>query len=78
MPPIRSQSSRNRTEQEGRVLLAIQAIKNKEISSIAHAARTFEVPRSTLRGRLSGCIERANSRANSHKLTEIKEESLQK
>jgi hypothetical protein len=78
MPPIRSQSPRNRTEQEGRILLAIQAIKNKEISSVAHAARTFEVPRLTLRDRVSGCIERATIRANSHKLTEIEEETLQK
>jgi hypothetical protein len=30
MPPIRTQSSQNRTEQEGRILLAIQAIKNKK------------------------------------------------
>ena len=45
MPPIRTQSSRNRTEQEGRILLAIQAIKNQEISSISLAARTFKVPR---------------------------------
>jgi hypothetical protein len=78
MPPIRSQSPRNRTEQEGRILLAIQAIKNKEISSVAHAARTFEVPRLTLRDRLSSYIERATIRANSYKLTEIEEETLQK
>jgi hypothetical protein len=78
MPPIRTQSSRNRTEQEGRILLAIQAIKKQEISSISLAARTFEVPRSTLRDRLSGHAERSTIRANSHKLTEIEEESLQK
>ena len=78
MPPIRSQSSSNLAEQEGRVLLAIQAFKNKEISSLALAARTFKVPRSTLRRRLSGIQDRANSRANSSKLTAIKEESLEK
>lgn len=33
MPPNRSRSSRNSTEQEGRVLLAIQAIKTEEIRS---------------------------------------------
>ena len=78
MPPIRTQSSQNRTEQEGRILLAIQAIKKQEISSIALAARTFEVPRSTLRDRLTGCTERATSRANSHKLDELEEQSLRK
>ncbi len=30
MPPIRSQSSRDSIEQEGRILLAIQAIKNQD------------------------------------------------
>ena len=40
--------------------------------------RTFDVPRSTLRRRLSGVQERAISRANLHKLSEIEEESLQK
>jgi hypothetical protein len=52
------------------------AIKKQEISSIFLAARAFEVPRSTLRNRLSSCIERAVSRANPYKLTEIEEECL--
>ena len=78
MPPLRSQSSSNLTEQEGRVLLAIQAFKNGEIRSISRAARTFAVPRTTLRRRIDGIQQRAISRANSSKLTEIEEESLQK
>ena len=41
MPPIRTQSSRNLVEQEGRILLAIQAIKKQEITSIREAARLF-------------------------------------
>ncbi|KAJ5336427.1 uncharacterized protein N7506_004449 [Penicillium brevicompactum] len=65
-------------EQEGRILLAIQAIKKQEIATIALAARTFNVPRSTLRDRLSGRTERTTTRANSTKLTEIEEESLRK
>lgn len=39
MPLIRSQSSRNSIEQEGRILLAIQAIKNQEIFLICKALR---------------------------------------
>jgi len=78
MPPIRTQSSQNRTEQEGRILLAIQAIKNQEISSIRGAARCFDVPESTLRTRLNGVQNRALSRANCLKLTETEEESLRK
>jgi hypothetical protein len=78
MSPIRSQSSRNSVEQEGRILLAIQAIKNQEISSIRETARQFNVPRSTLQDRLHGHQNRAIVRANSHKLTEVEEETLQK
>jgi hypothetical protein len=48
MPPIRSQSSSNLAKQEGRILLAIQAFKNKEIATIREVARRFEVPRLTL------------------------------
>jgi hypothetical protein len=65
-------------EQEGRILLAIQAFKNQEISSIREAARHYTIPRSTLQDRLKGHQSRAISRANSHKLTEIEEESLEK
>ena len=78
MPPIHPQSSKNSIEQEGRILLAIKAFKNQEINNITLAARTFDVPRSTLRRRLNGIQDRAISRANSHKLSEIEEESLQK
>jgi hypothetical protein len=78
MAPKRPQSSRNLTEQEGRILLAIQAINNEEISAIRDAARCFNVSEPTLRRRLRGIQSRANSRANSHKLTEIEEETLRK
>ncbi|KAJ5281107.1 hypothetical protein N7478_006479 [Penicillium angulare] len=78
MPPIRLQTSRNSIEQEGRILLAIQAIKNQEISAVREAARRFNVSEPTLRRRLRGVQNCANSRANSHKLTEIEEETLRK
>jgi hypothetical protein len=78
MPPIRSKSSRNSIEQEGRILLAIQAIRKQEIHSIREAARCFQVPRSTLQDRLHGHTERTATHANNHKLTIIEEESLQK
>ena len=78
MPPIRSQSASKLEQQEGRLLLAIQALQNGDISSITLAARTFSIPRTTLRDRLSGCSQRSTTRANSSKLTAIEEESLQK
>jgi hypothetical protein len=73
MPPIRSQSSRNSTEQESGALLAIQASKNQEISSICEAAGRFNTSEATLRRRLRGVQNRTLSRANNHKLTETKE-----
>jgi hypothetical protein len=78
MPPIRTQSSQKRTEQEGRILLAIQAIQKQEFTSVRGAARCFNVPESTLRTRLNRVQNRASTRANNLKLTEIEEESLQK
>ena len=76
MPPIRSRSSKDLIEQEGRLLLAIQAIKKQEIRTIAAAARTFNIPCSTLRDRLNSHTERSTIRANLYKLTETEEESL--
>jgi len=78
MPPIRTQSSQKRTEQEGRILLAVQAIQKQEFTSLRGAARCFNVPESTLRTRLRGTKNRAETRANGYKLTEIEEESLLK
>ena len=69
MPPIRSRGSKNSVEQEGRILLAIQAFKNQEISSTCEVARRFNVPETTLRRRLNGIQNLAISRANSRKLT---------
>ena len=78
MPPIRSRSSRNSIEQEGRILLAIQAINKQEITSIQEAANQFNVPHTTLRRRLTGCTNQHESHANNHKLTQIEEKSLLK
>ena len=76
MPPIRTRTSRNSIEQEGRLLLAISAIQKKEIAAIREAARQYNVPESTLRTRLRGTTNRAETRANNHKLTKTEEESL--
>ena len=78
MPPIRSQNRQNLTEQEGRILLAIQAIKKQGKLSIRKAADTYDVPRSTLHARLHGRENRVELRANCFKLTEIEENSLVK
>ncbi|CBF84396.1 hypothetical protein AN9046.2 [Aspergillus nidulans FGSC A4] len=76
MPRVRVSSSQNCHEKEGRLLLAVQAIKKKEITLICEAAHHFNVPESILCTRLRGTTNRAESRANGHKLTEIEEEVL--
>jgi hypothetical protein len=76
MPPKARQKSRNSVEQEGRILLAICALKKQEICSIREAARIFNICHETLRRRLNGRTSRLELRANSHKLTQNEEESL--
>ena len=76
MPPKRSISGPNSSNQEGRVLLAIQAYKNNEIVNIREAARRFGIPRTTLRNRLAGQTYRPTTRANNTKLTQLEEDSL--
>jgi predicted HTH domain antitoxin len=68
--------AKNSTEQEGRILLAISALKNKEISSVQRAAEIFDIPQSTLRDRLNGRQYQIEKRANSHRLSTTQEESL--
>jgi predicted HTH domain antitoxin len=76
MPPKTRIIAKNSVEQEGRTLLAISALKNKEISSVQRAAEIFDIPRSTLRDRLNGRQYRIEKRANSHRLSTTQEESL--
>jgi predicted HTH domain antitoxin len=44
MPPKTHIIAKNSAEQEGRILLAISALKKKEISSIQRAAEIFNIP----------------------------------
>ena len=78
MPPNRPQKNRKSVEQEGRILLAIKAIQKQEILSLREAARRFNVPYATLRTRRNGITNRAETRANNHKLTLFEEESLER
>ena len=72
MPP----KSQNSVEKEGRLLLALSAIKKSQIPTVRQAARHFQVPEPTLRRRLHGITTRSEKRANNHKLTENEEQSL--
>lgn len=68
--------TRNSAEQEGRILLAISALKKKEISAISRAAQIFNVPCLTLRDRLKGSKYRNEARVNGYKMTQNEEELL--
>ena len=76
MPPKHTVLAEKKRSQEGCILLAIQAIKNDQISSIHEAARQFDVPCTTLQHWLSGYTNHSETRANNHKLTKTKENSL--
>ncbi len=78
MPPIRTGQSQKRVEQEGRIEIAIQALRNKTVASINEAARVYEVPRSTLHDRARGLSYRETTRANCSKLDKIEEDSLER
>ena len=76
MAPENARSRQNLAEQEGRIELAISALEKNEFPSIRRAAAVFDVPESTLRGRLRGGQYRKEQRANSHKLSETQEQAL--
>jgi hypothetical protein len=78
MPPIRIENKQDLTHQEGRIALAIHAIQNKSISSVAAAARVYDLPRSTLRDRVNGALSQTTLRANNHKLTQLRCDILTK
>ncbi|RFU33152.1 hypothetical protein B7463_g3180, partial [Scytalidium lignicola] len=63
-------------QQEGRVLLAINAIKKGQITSIRKAARVFDVPRSTLNARLQGTPQHQTIYTKCFRMSQLEEESL--
>lgn len=69
-------AAKNPSNDEGRLQLAVNALKKGQITSVREAARLFNVPRSTLQDRYSGCFQRSYKRAHNTKLSETKEISL--
>jgi hypothetical protein len=76
MPPIRSESSQNSGNQEGRILLALDGLQNGRIKSIRAAASLYALPRSTLQARADGRIARVDMRPNRYKLTILEDDSF--
>ena len=70
--PIQAESS----NQEGRILLAIQAIEEGKIKSARAAAVSYDIPFETLRQRICGRTSRRDSTPNSCKLTPQEETAI--
>jgi hypothetical protein len=78
MPPKRSEFMQKSAEREGRILLALQALKNGQIKSLHAAAKLYEIPYATLHNRSTGRPSRVDIRASGYKLTQLEEDSLAK
>ena len=70
--PTQAQSS----NQEDRILLAINAIKQGQFQSVRAAAASYDIPRTTLRDRIHGMASRRDSIPNLQKLTPYEESAL--
>jgi predicted HTH domain antitoxin len=76
MPSKLHHISQKLVEQEGRLQLAISTVEKNGISSLRRAAEIFNIPKSTLHGRLNGRQYQIKKRANGYRLSPIQEESL--
>ena len=54
----------NSTHQEGRISLAVQALQSVQITSIRQAAKTYNIPFTTLRVCFHGRIARKDCPSN--------------
>jgi hypothetical protein len=64
------------SQTEGRLILALRAYQQGHFSSIRAAARSYDVPRSTLALRLQGTPSRSDSTSLNRKLTQTEETTL--
>jgi hypothetical protein len=69
-------AAKNPSNNEGRLQLAVNALKKGQITSVREAARLFNVPRLTLQDRYSSHFQRSYKHAYNTKLSETKEISL--
>src|SRR5450432_10869 len=73
MPPPNSTES---VQREGRIALAIEALKQGSFTSLLGAARSYDVPYTTLRHRVRQCPARRDKRPPNCKLTATEELTL--
>src|SRR5450432_3698431 len=73
MPPPNSSNS---VQKEGRIELALKALKEGYFTSLLAAAKAYDVPESSLRSRKKGTVPRRDSRPSNCKLTATDESTL--
>jgi hypothetical protein len=61
---------------EGRIKLAVQAFKQGQFSNLRAAARSYDIPITTLKRRARGIQSRRDSQSHNRKLSSTKEEAL--
>jgi hypothetical protein len=66
----------NSLQKEGRVALAIYSLQEKQLKSGRTAAKTYAVPRTTMRRRLKGILPKRGSKAQNRLLLECEEAEL--
>ena len=64
------------SNQEGRILLAIHAIKQGQFQSVRAAAASYDIPQTTLRDRINGMTSRRDSTPNLQKLSPYEQSAL--
>ena len=64
------------TQQEGRIALALAALKQGQFSSIRGAAKSYDIPYTTLHRRVNGRLARRDTRPSNRKLTNTEESTL--
>ena len=62
--------------QEARIILAIEAIQSSQKLSRRCAAKIYNVSETTLRRRMAGITPRSETKPNSYKLNDLKEEII--
>ena len=65
-----------RLQKEGRLALAIAALQRDKNLRVQRASVLYNVPRSTLRDRVSGTLPQATANAQKRKLHPTEEQSL--
>ena len=76
MSPNRSGVSPNQANREGRILLALNDLKQGRIRSLRAAIRLYDLPYSTIQDCATGVSSRVKTGRYRRKVTELEEDSL--